>query len=176
MGRHHRSPRHAGPRALATALACIALGTAAVRLDIADVLVVPAWTLALALLVYTALAAFTLGRASLRRRTGWVAAAGATHVVFVVATAALVAATGPASLAAALLQTIVESALVTVIFVIGAPLTLLPFRDRLLPRPVARAPAPRPATHGPPLANLKARAPAGETPFAREARRRMAAV
>jgi hypothetical protein len=177
MGRHHRSPRHAGPRALATALACIALATAALRLDIAGVLVVPTWTVALALLVYTALAAFTLGRASLQRRSLWVAGAGATHLVFVVATAAFVAATGPASLTTALLQAVVESALVTIIFVIGAPLMLLPFRDRLLPRPVARAPAPRPGTPGPPLADLKASAPpAGETPFAREARRRTAAV
>jgi hypothetical protein len=171
------SPPHAGPRALATALACIALAVIVLSFDVADGLTVPAWTVAVPFLLYAAIATLTLGRASLRRRAAWLAGACATHAVFVVTTAALVAATGSLSLAAALPHAIVESPLATVVFIIGVPLTLLPFRGRLLARPPVRAAAPRPAAPAPPLAErIKSAPPAGETPFAREARRRTEAA
>ncbi len=175
MARHRPSPPHAGLRALATAFACVALTAAVLRFDVAGGLTVPAWTAVLPLLVYVALAAITLGRASLRPRLVWLAGACATHALVVVATAAVVAAAGADSLATALPSAIVESPLATVIFLVGVPLTLLPFRGRLLPRPAARASSPRPAAPAPPRTERPARAPvAGETPFAREARRRMA--
>ncbi|MEX2148501.1 MAG: hypothetical protein WED01_15970 [Candidatus Rokuibacteriota bacterium] len=175
MARHRPSPPHAGLRALATAFACVALTAAVLRFDVAGGLTVPAWTAVLPLLVYVALAAITLGRASLRPRLVWLAGACATHALVVVATAAVVAAAGADSLATALPSAIVESPLATVIFLAGVPLTLLPFRGRLLPRPAARASSPRPAAPAPPRTGRPASAPvAGETPFAREARRRMA--
>jgi hypothetical protein len=177
MARHRSPPRHAGPRALATALACIAGAAAVLAFDVTDGLTVPAWTVVVPFLIYVAVASLTLGRASLRRRSVWLAGACATHAVFVVTTAAIVAATGSLSLATALPEAIVESPLATVIFIIGVPLTLLPFRGRLLERPPARPTGSRTAAPSAPLADrATSAASAGETPFAREARRRTAAA
>jgi hypothetical protein len=165
MARHRSSSYHAGPRALMIALPCIVVAASVLHFDVADGLTVPAWTVVVAFLSYVGLAAVTLGRASLRWRAAWLAGACATHVVFVVTTAALVAAGGSVSWVLAL-PAAIESPVATVVFTVGVPFALLPFRGRLLPRPAGRVRghrrAARPALAGDPRTSASA---AGDMPL-----------
>ena len=177
MARHRAPSDHAGLRALLAAFACIVFAAVVLHFDVAGGVTVPAWTIAVPFVVYVGLATLTLGRASLRRRAGWVVGALATHVVLVVTTAAIVAVTGSVSLAVALSEAIVESPVATVIFVASVPLTLLPFRRRALARPAVRAPRHRRAAPGAPSGEPRLGAPAaGETAFEREPQGRMPAT
>jgi hypothetical protein len=160
-------------RALATAAACAGAAIAVVRFDIGPEFTVPVWTVLISPLVYVALAVLTLGRASLSRRALWFVTACTTHAVLALTTTVIVAVTGPDTLATALPATILESPLAVLLFVVGVPLTLLPFRDPLFSRPPARAAVSRPA-QAPLPQRVDGEIATGETPFAREARRRAA--
>jgi hypothetical protein len=177
MARHRSPSYHAGPRALMIGFTCIAVAAVVLHFRVADGVTVPAWAIVVPFLLYVALATVTLGRASLRRRAAWLAGACATHVVFVVTTAGLVAAGGSVSWVIALPEAIVESPVATVIFTVGVPITLLPFRGRVLAPPAVRVPGYRRAAPSAPAGDPGTSAiGTRETPFAREPRPRTRAM
>jgi hypothetical protein len=170
VGRH-RSARHGRwRRAAAFAAAYLAAVSALSVLDVGDAGAAPPWAVvAVPPFFYAALSRVLLRRAPPARRLAWLGGACLVHLLLGAAAAASFAALAHLTPLSALAQVFARLGLVPLLTLLATPLVLAPFRGRVLP--------PRPAPRServvrPPVLLMPPQAPAGETPFARAARRR----
>jgi hypothetical protein len=160
-------------RALGVVVGYLATTAALFWLDLGDIGVAPPWApIAVPPFFYAVLSGVLLRRTSLARRLTWLGGACLTYVALGAAAAALFSAITALSPLSAITHAFARLGPGPVLTLVAAPLVLRPFRGRVLaPRPTPHAErAPRqPLSFAPPAAT-------GETPFAREARRRDAAA
>ncbi|HEV8584882.1 MAG TPA: hypothetical protein VGT02_07905, partial [Methylomirabilota bacterium] len=167
MSRYRPSRLGLWLRALGVVVAYLAATAALFWLDVGDAGLAPPWAVvAVPPFVYAVLSLVLLRRTSFGRRLSWLGGACLTYVALGVSAAAVFSNLTTLAPISALAHAFARLGPAPFLTLVAAPLVLRPFRGRVLsPRPAR--PASREPLHFTPVT--------GETPFAREARRRTGA-